>query len=138
MPLIALAIGAGVGILKSELVDRPREQRQRKTRAAEIRYSPWTGLTPSQQIQEADPLGSAMQFGSTGAMLGQSIETRDFNKNFNEKLLSNMDKQYSTPTSVQVVTAPQQSPMMAAPPRYSVMPELYQQRNPWSLGGYSY
>lgn len=137
MPLIALAIGAGVGILKSEFVDRPREQRQRKTRAAEIRYSPWTGLTPSQQVQEADPLGSAMQFGSTGAMLGQSIESRDFNKNFNEKLLSNMDKQYSTPTSVQVVTAPTQSPMMAAP-RYSVMPELYQQRNPWSLGGYSY
>lgn len=138
MPLIALGIGAGVGLLKSELIDRPREQRQRKTRAAEIRYSPWTGLTPSQQVQEADPLGSALQFGSTGAMLGQSIESRDFNKNFNEKLLSNMDKQYSTPTSVQVVTAPTQSPMMAAPPRYSLMPELYQQRNPWSLGGYSY
>ena len=137
MPLIALGIGAGVGLLKSEFIDRPREERQRKTRAAEIRYSPWTGLTPSTQIQEADPLGSALQFGTTGAMIGQGIESRDFNKAFNSKLLENMDKQYSTPTSVQVVTAPTQSPMMMAAPRYSLMPELYQ-KNPWSMGGYSY
>lgn len=137
MPLIALGIGAGVGLLKSEFIDRPREQRQRKTRAAEIRYSPWTGLTPSTQIQEADPLGSALQFGTTGAMIGQGIESRDFNKSFNAQLLKNMEQQHATPTSVQVVTAPTASPMMATAPRYSLMPELYQ-RNPWSLGGYSY
>lgn len=73
MPFTALAIGAGVGLLKSELVDQPKEQRQRKLAGATQRYSPWTGLQ-AQPVQEADPLGSALQFGATGAQMGSSIQ----------------------------------------------------------------
>jgi hypothetical protein len=73
MPLF-LAIGAGTGVLKSELVDRPREERQRRLAAATQKYSPWTGLKAN-PIQEADPLGSAIQFGATGAALGSNIES---------------------------------------------------------------
>lgn len=70
-PLALAAIGAGVGLLKSN-ADRQRADRQRAVEAEVARYSPWTGFAP-QRVQEADPLGSIMQGGMTGAMLGQSI-----------------------------------------------------------------
>lgn len=73
MPITALAIGAGAGLLKSELLDRPREQKQRTLAAETQRYSPWTGLK-ADPIHEADPLGSALTFGSQGAMLGAGIQ----------------------------------------------------------------
>lgn len=73
MPFTALAIGAGAGLLKSELVDQPREQRQRTLAAATQRYSPWTGLKAN-PIQEADPVGSALSYGSAGAQMGVNMQ----------------------------------------------------------------
>lgn len=69
-PLTAALVLGGVGLAKSELIDRPREERQRKQAAITARWSPWTGMSPG-QIQEADPFGSALQGGLTGAMLAQ-------------------------------------------------------------------
>lgn len=83
MPITALAIGAGVGLLKSEAVDRPREQRQRKLAAETQRYSPWTGLQ-AQPVQEADPLGSALSFGATGAQMGAGMENAKAQKGLME------------------------------------------------------
>lgn len=80
MPFTALAIGAGAGLLKSELVDRPKEQRQRTLAAATQRYSPWTGLK-AQPIQEADPMGSALTYGSTGAQMGVNMQNATAQQN---------------------------------------------------------
>lgn len=70
-PLTAAAVLGGVGLLKSEFIDRPREDRQRKMAAVTARWSPWTGMSPN-QIQEADPFGTAIQGGLAGAMIGQA------------------------------------------------------------------
>ena len=69
MPITGLAIAAGIGLLKSQTVDKDREKRQRKLAAETQRYSPWTGLKAG-PIQEADPFGSALQYGGAGAMMG--------------------------------------------------------------------
>lgn len=72
-PLILGGVLAGTGLLKSLTLDKAKEDRQRKLAAETARYSPWTGMQPG-QIQEADPFGSALQFGTTGAMLGQGMD----------------------------------------------------------------
>lgn len=83
MPFIAMAIGSGLGLVKSIGVDGPKEARQRKLAAKTAAYSPWTNLQP-QAVQEADPLGNALQFGSTAAGLygaTQSMESDQALKN---------------------------------------------------------
>lgn len=70
---LSLLAGGGLGLAKGFLVDMPAADRQRKVAATEARYSPWTGIQP-QQVQEANPMGSAMQGGMTGAMVGQGIQ----------------------------------------------------------------
>lgn len=76
-PLLLGGLLAGGGLLKSMTLDRAKEDRQRKLAAETARYSPWTGMTPG-AIEEADPFGSALQFGTTGAMLGQGIQNQQF------------------------------------------------------------
>lgn len=76
---MTIGIMAGLGLAKSELIDRPREERQRRQAANTMRYSPWTGMAPG-AIQEADPLGSAMEAGLTGAMLSQNQQKLDAGK----------------------------------------------------------
>ena len=75
-PLTLGLLLGGAGLLKSEVVDRPKERRQRKLAAETQRYSPWTGLRAG-EIQEADPFGSTLQFGLTGASLGQSVAAQE-------------------------------------------------------------
>lgn len=73
-PLIA-GMAAG-GLLKSELIDRPREDRQRQMQAEIARYSPWSGMQANPgAISEADPFGSALQGGMTGAAFGQNMDS---------------------------------------------------------------
>jgi hypothetical protein len=92
MPLTALAIGAGAGVLKSEVVDRPKEHRQRALQAATARYSPWTGLQP-QAVQEADPLGSALAFGGAGSQIATAMQQQELNNKLAEKMMENQQKQ---------------------------------------------
>lgn len=73
MPWLALALGAGAGLVKSEAVDRPKEDRDRQLAAATQRFAPWTGLKAG-PITEADPLGSALTYGAQGAQLQQNIQ----------------------------------------------------------------
>lgn len=69
-PLTLAAIMAAVGVGKSELIDRPQAERQRKMEAAKARWSPWTGIAPG-SVKEPDAFGAALQGGLTGAMMGQ-------------------------------------------------------------------
>jgi hypothetical protein len=72
-PLTMAALVGGAGLLKSELLDRPREERQRELAATTARWSPWTGMAPN-AIQGADPFGSALEGATAGAMMGQQID----------------------------------------------------------------
>jgi len=69
---IGLLAGAGAGLLKGGVLDAEKERRQRKQEAEIARYSPWTGMG-AQRVQEADPFGAALQGGTTGALVGQSM-----------------------------------------------------------------
>lgn len=75
-PLTLAAVMGAAGLAKSELIDRPREERQRKQAAITARWSPWTGMAPN-AIREADPFGSAIQGGLAGAMIGQATQGAD-------------------------------------------------------------
>lgn len=67
--------GAALGLAKSEFVDRPQAEKQRKLQAEVMRYSPWTHMTPDMNIKEADPFGSALQGGMAGGMMGQNMQS---------------------------------------------------------------
>ena len=76
MDPMTIGLLAGAGFAKSELVDRPREEEQRRQAAVIARWSPWTGMAPN-AIQKADPFGSAIEGGLTGAMLSQNQQKLD-------------------------------------------------------------
>lgn len=73
-PITLAAIMGGTGLLKSTLVDLPRQKMQQRMRGEEIRYSPWTGMKPDTQVQYADPLGTMAQMGVMGALAGKALE----------------------------------------------------------------
>lgn len=74
-PVTMGLIGAGVGAAKSELIDRPREERQRKMAAEMAIYSPWTGMDATKMIPgETDAFGSALQGATSGMMMGQGMQ----------------------------------------------------------------
>lgn len=91
-----LGLGAalgGVGILKSVLFDAPREHRQRIAQSEATRWSPWTGMSGQAPTTNADPLGSGLQFGTTGAMLGQGVQNQGNQDAFNSRLLGVLERQ---------------------------------------------
>jgi len=127
MPILAMAIGAGAGLLKSELVDRPKEKRQRKLAAATQRYSPWTGLQAG-QVQEADPMGSAIAFGATGAQIGTGMEQHALNQKLGEKALAN------SYTGANYQAGPTQANAAGMNPYW--MNDPYGNKSPWGAMGY--
>ena len=74
-PMLLGAIGAGVGLGKSYLIDKPAEWRDRKLQALTALYSPWTGMRP-EAVKEAKPFDSALQYGGTGLSMGQNMENQ--------------------------------------------------------------
>ncbi len=126
-PLVLMGIMAAAGLAKALAVDAPKEARQRKVRGAETRYSPWTGLAPSTQIQEADPMGSAMQYGMTGLQLGQANETHDLK----QKLLSE-----ETGLAGSQIALNKAQTAAALDSGSGPTPSFYGKRpgNPWNLG----
>jgi len=106
-PLTMALVGAGVGLAKSELVDRPREAEQRRRAAITARWSPWTGMAPN-AIQSADPFGSAIETGLTGAVVGQNQQKIDNQK---AKDLAELNLAGGQ-TSAQPATQPQTWQMM--------------------------
>lgn len=68
---IGLLAGGGLGLGKG-LLDQQREKKDRAAQAEIARWSPWTGMQ-AQPVQRADMLGSVMQGGTSGAMMGQGV-----------------------------------------------------------------
>jgi hypothetical protein len=100
-PWGALA-GALLGIAKGELIDRPKEGRQRKLASETQRFSPWTGLTAG-GIQEADPFGSAMQGGTTALALGQGMQNADSSNALRDAQRRAIESGRSSPFAVNYV-----------------------------------
>lgn len=73
---IPLAIGAAAGIAKGEQ-DKKRAARQRNVEAATAAYSPWTGMKPNAVQEGPSSLESGLQGASTGAALGQGMESAE-------------------------------------------------------------
>ncbi len=65
------AISTGVGLAKSELIDRPQEKRDRELAARTQELSPWTGLRAN-PVKNANPMGNAMGYGMAGLGTGLS------------------------------------------------------------------
>lgn len=84
-PLALMALMGAVGAAKSEVIDRPKENRARKLKAETQRYSPWTGLK-GEEVKEADPFGSALQFGASGASMGSAMEQANLDKALADRL----------------------------------------------------
>lgn len=137
-PLTLLAIGSALGLAKSEFSDRPKAERQRKLAATTAKWSPWTGMQPVMP-QEPDPLGSAVKYGLTGAVLGQALgggteEAAD--GEFTDATAQDVSNY--TPTERGIGNIPQgvmpQSPGAAARFYNPMSPTAAQQgMNPWFL-----
>lgn len=91
MPWAGLAIGAGLGLLKSAMVDAPKAERQRSLAATTQRYSPWTKLAAA-PVQEADPFSTALQFGGLGASLVGAKQQADSENAYTDALTRQADQ----------------------------------------------
>lgn len=112
-PLALLAIGAAAGLAKSELVDRPKEKKQRELAAATQRYSPWTGLQ-AQPIKEADPFGSALGLGAAGYQAGIELENQATNQKIADAMIANNMANSAASAS------PGYTPMPTMAPQYTL------------------
>jgi len=71
--LAQIGIGVGFGVLKNLLVDKPREERDRRLRATQAQIAPFTGRGPQAAIPQSSLLGSASTFGLAALAQGQNI-----------------------------------------------------------------
>ena len=80
MPIPLWAIMAGLGAAKSEFLDRPAAEKQRRSALLTLKYSPWTGRQANLNIQEPDTLGEAVKGGLAGYMANPegSVSLGDF------------------------------------------------------------
>lgn len=73
MPLIGLGIGAGAGLLKQQIIDKPKQDKERMLAAETARFSPWTGMKPQAVGPDSSPLEGAVGGGLAGAAMGQQM-----------------------------------------------------------------
>lgn len=92
----ALAIGAGLGALKSMSAQQQADA-ERKRQAEVTRYSPWTGMT-GHSVQDANFFGDVASGGASGAMLGQAAEGQAAQQDFQNKYLDKMPSVASAST----------------------------------------
>lgn len=125
MPIDAMAIGAGVGVLKSALVDAPEEAKQRQLQAQIEKYSPWTGQKGNPQaIKIADPFGSALQGASSLGAQQQNLA--------NSKALQNYLNGNSKGLDTKNGTTPSLPDSMNS---YNYMKSSPTAPGPWSFAG---
>lgn len=130
MPLWIGLGAAGAGLIKAETVDVPKAQRQRALAAATQRYSPWTGLKAN-QVQEADPFGSALQYGATGATMGANYQNMQ-NQN---KLMDSMSQYYGQGGAGSAANMTEPASTAATDPSLGVNYQgqfQYDPSNPWA------
>ena len=85
-PITLGLIGAGIGLAKNEIVDKPREKRERELAAKTAMYSPWTGMTPN-AVKESDAFGTALQGGLAGFQLGQGAQTQNMQNQYMQNMM---------------------------------------------------
>jgi hypothetical protein len=66
-------LGAGIGFLKNEFVDKPQEAEDRERADRITRWSPWTGMKPN-PVREANLFNNVLQGGMAGMMFGQNLD----------------------------------------------------------------
>lgn len=71
--LVPLAIGAALGAAKHFLADAPAAAAQRKSAAAQTRYSPWTGMGAGQVSAQPSLFGNMLGGAGAGAAFGQQF-----------------------------------------------------------------
>lgn len=82
---------AAAGLAKSEFIDAPKAERQRKLQGEIARYSPWTGMKPT-PVKEADPFGSALEFGGTGAAMSHNMKLDDAQSKYYNAAAGSFDR----------------------------------------------
>lgn len=107
LPLIMAGAGAGLGLLKSELIDKPNEQKDREMQSITDRYSPWTkmrGVAP----EHTDPLGAAVAAGAQGASLGQGLDKSAADNALTQSMADKMSSAGTIPSEGVATPAPSQ------------------------------
>lgn len=117
LPLIL----AGGMIAKNQLVDKPKEERERKLQAITAQYSPWTGMTP-QAVKETSALDAGLQGAATGLTMQQGMDMQDAQLGALKSQAGYFDR----------ASAPQ-----AAPADMSSMPSASSLQGPGMSGGYN-
>jgi len=73
-PMVIGALsGIGIGAGKHFLFDQPEARRRERQRLITLKYSGITGRNPGPSAQQPNLFNTVLQFGSTGAQLGQGI-----------------------------------------------------------------
>lgn len=75
--LALLGIGAGFGLLKRAVVDKPREDRERQLAALRTSLSPFTGRA-GVPPKEGSAFGEILKFAPTALALGQNVKEAEF------------------------------------------------------------
>jgi hypothetical protein len=70
-----LGIGAGVGLLKNEFVDKPQAAIQNKLQATTERYSPWT-KQEGHFTMPPNGFDDALSMGTTGALVARGLKQK--------------------------------------------------------------
>jgi hypothetical protein len=91
--------GAGFGIAKSELVDRPNEARDREIQAVTAALSPWTGLKAA-PVKEANWQEAALGGAQAGlgdeqqqAAAEQAMQDKDMQRQMMQAQMSYLNRQ---------------------------------------------
>ena len=122
----ALAAGAGLGIGKYYLFDKPANDRQRALSAATQKYSPWTGLS-AEAPDQINPMSAGMQGAATGAALGQNMAAQQGNANLQSSQIAANQAYAKTMATRGMGT------QTADPSQFAMSPGMMDQtQNPWS------
>ena len=73
--LIGMLAGAGLGVIKGQ-EDKKNYKQEQKLNAIKAMYSPWTGIAPTNP-KNPSMMGSMMQGGMAGGMMGQQFDGSD-------------------------------------------------------------
>ncbi len=122
MPMIPL-IMAAAGLLKAETVDKQKEERDRTLAANTQRWAPWTGLKAN-PIKEADPFGSALQYGGLGLSVQQGMNADTQNQAMNAAKMKYLNSMGGNNGAAPVAAAPDYSGNSST-------------MSPWDLSKYS-
>ena len=108
--MLGLLVGAGSGLLKSQLIDKPAAQRNTALNAELAKMSPWSTTKPDlgtmQAMQNAaNPFSAMLQFGGAGALMGQGYDQAQNAKGLNDAIVNAGTGNYGGPASTPDVSS---------------------------------